>query len=81
MPIFFPVIFVAVSVFFEISGDKKEYGDNAGLQIAEVEPFLRLWQMTKHDGYYRKCFRPINPVDSLHILYFLYFSAKLQFFL
>jgi hypothetical protein len=42
MPIFFPVIFVAVSVFFEITGDKKENGYNACLKIPIVEPFLRL---------------------------------------
>ena len=63
MTVFFPILLVASPVFLQIARDKKEYGNDAGLQISEIEPFLGLRQMTEHDSTYCQCLCPINPVN------------------
>lgn len=64
VPVFLPVILVTAPVFFKIAGNEKEDGNNAGLQITVVEPFLGLWQVAEHHSHNRKSLPPVYPVDS-----------------
>ena len=61
-------------IFFQIARDEEKYGDGRGLHIAEIEPFLRLRQVTEHYTTYRNGLRPIYPVDAFFHVEILWFS-------
>ena len=85
MPIFFPVLLVAPTIFLQIAREKEEDGDDAGLQITIVEPLLGLRQVAEHDGDDRQCLAPVYPIDSFFhtakIIFSCEINKSLSFFL